>query len=202
MRSAQGRQEWIESGLLELMAQNRYEDLTVTDLCRYLSMPRRSFYRYFRDLEDVLDSALDHLFQSMAMPGHLPEYEELLRNYIFWKEHCAVLDALQSSGMTQKLYDYIGRYTNPMKLEQCILPEDRELDLRREITMFTTAGSVALAIGWYQDGFRRTPEEMAKITERMLFKLEESRKNSMVAIKDLEQTKERLLSFAEYAKDA
>ena len=39
-------------------------------------------------------------------------------------------------------------------------------------------------------------------TERMLFKLEESRKNGMVAIRDLEQTKERLLSFADYAKDA
>ena len=44
--------------------------------------------------------------------------------------------------------------------------------------------------------------KIEEVTERMLFKLEESRKNSMVAIKDLEQTKERLLSFAEYAKDA
>lgn len=39
-------------------------------------------------------------------------------------------------------------------------------------------------------------------TERLLFRLDENRKNSMVAIRDLEQTKERLLSFAEYAKDA
>ena len=33
-------------------------------------------------------------------------------------------------------------------------------------------------------------------------KLGESRKNNMIAIRDLEMTKERLLSFAEYAKDA
>ena len=44
--------------------------------------------------------------------------------------------------------------------------------------------------------------EELRETERMLFKLEESRKNGMVAVRDLEQTKERLLSFAEYAKDA
>ena len=39
-------------------------------------------------------------------------------------------------------------------------------------------------------------------TERQLSKLDESRKNNMIAIHDLEMTKERLLSFAEYAKDA
>ena len=44
--------------------------------------------------------------------------------------------------------------------------------------------------------------EELKETERQLSKLEESRKNNMIAIRDLEMTKERLLSFAEYAKDA
>ena len=39
-------------------------------------------------------------------------------------------------------------------------------------------------------------------TEQQLSKLDESRKNNMIAIRDLEMTKERLLSFAEYAKDA
>ena len=39
-------------------------------------------------------------------------------------------------------------------------------------------------------------------TERQISKLDEGRKNNMIAIRDLEMTKERLLSFAEYAKDA
>lgn len=54
---------------------------------------------------------------------------------------------------------------------------------------------------YLQDDIQSMSEELRE-TERMLFKLEESRKNSMIAIRDLEQTKERLLSFAEYAKDA
>lgn len=44
--------------------------------------------------------------------------------------------------------------------------------------------------------------EELRETERQLFKLDEGRKNNMIAIRDLEMTKERLLSFAEYAKDA
>ena len=43
--------------------------------------------------------------------------------------------------------------------------------------------------------------EFNSLTEQ-LSKLDEGRKNNMIAIRDLEMTKERLLSFAEYAKDA
>ena len=44
--------------------------------------------------------------------------------------------------------------------------------------------------------------EELRETERQISKLDEGRKINMIAIRDLEMTKERLLSFAEYAKDA
>ena len=44
--------------------------------------------------------------------------------------------------------------------------------------------------------------EELREAERQLSKLDEGRKNNMIAIRDLEMTKESLLSFAEYAKDA
>lgn len=52
-----------------------------------------------------------------------------------------------------------------------------------------------------QEDLQNLAEELRE-TERQLSKLDESRKNNMIAIRDLEMTKERLLSFAEYAKDA
>lgn len=54
---------------------------------------------------------------------------------------------------------------------------------------------------YLQEDIQNMSEELRE-TERLLFRLDENRKNSMIAIRDLEQTKERLLSFAEYAKDA
>ena len=66
------RQRWIENGLLELMQECRFENITVTDLCRHLQLPRRSFYRYFDDMEDLLDGLMNHTFQDMAIAnGHL-----------------------------------------------------------------------------------------------------------------------------------
>ena len=52
-----------------------------------------------------------------------------------------------------------------------------------------------------QEDLKNLAEELRE-TERQLSKLDEGRKNNMIAIRDLEMTKERLLSFAEYAKDA
>ena len=54
---------------------------------------------------------------------------------------------------------------------------------------------------YLQEDIQSMSEELRE-TERLLFKLDENRKNNMVAVHDLEQTKERLLSFAEYTKDA
>lgn len=52
-----------------------------------------------------------------------------------------------------------------------------------------------------QEDLQNLAEELRE-TERQLSKLDEGRKNNMIAIRDLEMTKEKLLSFAEYAKDA
>ena len=52
-----------------------------------------------------------------------------------------------------------------------------------------------------QEDLQNLAEELRE-TEQQLSKLDEGRKNNMIAIRDLEMTKERLLSFAEYAKDA
>ena len=162
------RQEWIENGLLELMLTDRFERITVTDLCRHLGLSRRSFYRYFRDLEDVLDSALVHAFQSMAIPRGSPEPEDIRRNFEFWLSRRGLLDALQHSGMLDKLYEYTARFTVTEDIRTFLPPEDQSL--WQEASRFAISGSMGLIIGWYQDGFRKTPEEMARIAYRMLYR--------------------------------
>ena len=52
-----------------------------------------------------------------------------------------------------------------------------------------------------QKDLQNLAEELRE-TEQQISKLDEGRKNNLIAIRDLEMTKERLLSFAEYAKDA
>lgn len=164
------RQEWIENGLLELMLVKKFEEITVSELCRSLGLSRRSFYRYFLDLEDVLDSLLKHTFQNMVIPAALPEIGDIQENYEFWLTHRSLLDALHNSGMIDKLFVYMLQNADPLAIDDYLAPDDLNMDLRREASLFAVSGSVALVIAWYVDGFRKTPEQMAQIAHRMLFR--------------------------------
>ena len=48
------RQRELEQGLLQLMLRKNYEDISVSDLCEHMALPRKSFYRYFSSKDGAL----------------------------------------------------------------------------------------------------------------------------------------------------
>ncbi len=69
------RQKELEQGLMELMTVTRYEDISVSDLCLELNIPRKAFYRYFSSKDGALHGLIDHTllgfegFESKQKPG-------------------------------------------------------------------------------------------------------------------------------------
>lgn len=167
-KSAQ-RQRWIENGLLEMMLIQKLDEISVSDLCRHLKLSRRSFYRYFEDLEDVLDSLMNHTFQDLALTSKILDFTEMLQSYEFWIHHRELLDALNKSGLINKLYEYTFRYTDSKTINRHLAPDDIHTDIHQEVCVFVISGFVSLIIAWFMDGFRKTPEQMAQIAQRMLF---------------------------------
>lgn len=158
------RQRWIENGLMELMQKCRFEDITATDLCRYLELPRRSFYRYFGDMEDVLDSLMNHTFQDMAIAkGHLT-IDMLEKYYDFWLRQKDLLSALAYSGMHSKVSQYTLKYTDEKWMTEYLAAEDFGMDLSREMNLFVISGLSSLLISWHAEGFQKTPRQMANVT--------------------------------------
>ena len=54
------RQRQLEQGLLSMMAETQYDQISVSDLCTYLQVPRKSFYRYFTSKDGALHALVDH----------------------------------------------------------------------------------------------------------------------------------------------
>lgn len=163
------RQRWIENGLLELMLAKPIDQISVAELCRSLELSRRSFYRYFRDLADVLDSLMDHTFQDMAVSDRPLTLEQFEKNYEFWFSHQKLLDALSRSGLIEKLYEYTLRYTDTLSIGKYMVPEESGADLSREASVFVVSGFISLVIAWHADGFQKSAAEMARIAWRLLF---------------------------------
>lgn len=164
------RQRWIENGLLELMMEKRFEDISVTELCDHLVLSRRSFYRYFSDLGDVLDSLMNHTMQDMAIVHAAPTIPDLEAYCDFWLHRKELLSALSRSDMHSALVRYTLQYAGADTILQNLSDEDLERELGPEINLFVISGMSSLLISWHQEGFRKTPGEMARIAMRLLFK--------------------------------
>lgn len=159
----------VENGLLNLMMQNSYQDITVTDICREADIPRRTFYHYFGNKEDVLESIIEAMIQPCFLEGLLDvrlgiEHIEqsLLRMFLYWnEENRKKLDALIKNGLESRMITWAARW---IQTEQSGSFQKNNMDPKMvEIgLMVGTTDFFSLLFYWSRGGYRETPEQMAK----------------------------------------
>lgn len=169
------RQRALEAGLLKAMETMRYEDISVSDLCDQLEIPRKSFYRYFTSKDGALQALLDHTlmeFEDFTMSfqqGHSRTVQlDLESFFVFWKERRNLLDALSRSGITGMLIERAVSFalTDDI-LPKRFLPGDSK-EMQEHITMFGVCGLMSMVLTWHHNGFRTPTADMARIAARML----------------------------------
>lgn len=167
------RQRSIENGLLELMLKHRYEDISISDLCAYLQIPRKTFYRYFSSKDGALYALLDHAMMDFQMTEGAPVQSvanapsELNRFFAFWYEHDMLLTALQRSGLSGMLVER----TTAFALNEKMMPRymlSWEAHYQTIAMSFAICGLMSMVIQWHHQRFQHTPQEMTKIATTML----------------------------------
>ena len=170
-QSAQ-RQRELEAGLLALMQTRQYEDITVSDLCDHLEIPRKSFYRYFSGKDGALHALLDHTlmeYPQVAMPDTQYGIQQSMEMYFqFWKTQKPLLDALQRSDLTSLL---IQRSILLTVVDGSITvhraPGDDRLT-HEHMIVFALSGLLSLVIQWHHSNFRESVPRMAASASRLL----------------------------------
>ena len=169
------RQRAIEKELEHLMLARRIDEITVSELCDRLEIPRKAFYRYFDSIDGALHAMIDHTmaeFHSFGSRYTEHERRTLQRDieqfFIFWKEREGFLDALDGSSLIgfliQKSINYsISDMVNAVKF----LPYDGDWD-RSQVFKFAICGLMTLMIEWYKNGFKTSTREMARLSCRVL----------------------------------
>lgn len=160
------RQRKLERGLLEAMKYRRYEDISVSDLCQQLQIPRKSFYRYFDSKDGALHALIDHTLMeyvewwSSLDPGNTAVKLESF--FQFWKENRGLLDALEDSGLTRVLAE---RATSFSCSDSMLLARINPCaqDAQVYSASFWVSGLTALALSWFRRGFAESPAQMAQI---------------------------------------
>ena len=167
------RQRELELGLLEVMMQQRYEDITISELCEKLQIPRKAFYRYFSGKDGALFALLDHTMLDFSLTdslhGSISTLLDLERFFTFWYSQKSLLDALAKSNLSGIL---VERAT-ALALRERMMPRSF-LPLRSETQTialsFAVCGIMSMVIQWHHTGFLQTPQEMTQLSKLLLTK--------------------------------
>lgn len=168
------RQIEIEEGLLSMMLQRRYEEITVSELCEKMNLPRKSFYRYFGSKEDALYGLMDHRlmgyetqytgdssFHRKGITLHLSWFFE------FWLTQKDLLDALERSGISGILVQRAIHNSRRAEIFD-IAPETYSKAEVEMSTGFVVCGLMSIVLQWHHDGYQQSPREMAEAAYKML----------------------------------
>ena len=168
------RQRNITNALFELMRQKIYEDITVTEICERMNMPRKAFYRYFDSKEDALTALIDHsMLDYTGFSGIIVEERhrslsrELEEFFRFWYGKRELILTLDRSSLLGTFMDRIINYPIEDRIALVRFLPNEDAEMRKSIFKFALCGLVYMTIDWYKSGFRASTKEMARTARRM-----------------------------------
>ena len=169
-QAAMKKKTQMENGLLNLMMQQPYQNITVMDICREINIPRRTFYHYFGSKEDILESLIETSMQQCFLEGmvdirlgreHLEKH--FAKIFRFWDgENRKILDALIKNGLESRLLIWSSQWVQKERIGAIqninLDPKLVEIGLMVGVTDF-----FSLLFYWSRGGYQESAEQMAKI---------------------------------------
>ena len=167
------RQRELEQGLLDMMAHRTFDEISVSDLCDRMQIPRKSFYRYFSSKDGALLALLDHTLLEFYDAGSIEGLRggtpagDLERFFRFWKNKKNLLDAISRSNLSGML---VERAVSLAKQEDLMPGYVREWeDTLKDVALsFVVCGLMSMVLQWHKEGYRVPTEKMAQAAITML----------------------------------
>lgn len=157
------RQKIFQTTLLAMMNKQKYQDITVTSLCKEMEIPRKAFYRYYDALEDVLYAIVDEVLTEAFL--YLEIKTDMVGFFSYWKRKKSLLDVLEKSGLSSLLVNRIYERLNEKVAKKSLSDEDLRYS-------GYVAAIMTMLLTWHHSGMKQTPEEMSAQVKHM-FKLED-----------------------------
>ena len=169
------RQRQLEQGLLEVMKQKRYDEISISDLCDRMEIPRKSFYRYFTGKDGALQALIDHTLMEFAdyteayRQGKVRTIQLDLESFFqFWIQRKDLLDVLARSGRSGILVNRAVAFALTDEVLPIRFLPGEERTMQQHITMFGVCGLMAMVLNWHDTGDAIPAQEMARVAVRMI----------------------------------
>ncbi len=172
------RQKAIETTFLRLLKKRHYDDISVSEICGEMNIPRKAFYRYFNGKEGLLLALITHTLEGYQDYYKSFNFErrtvksELECYFSFWitEPRNTLLFALLNSGLVEQLFVNSRQLPSNNFIDTSKFLPDETPYMRKQIFNFAISGLLSIMLDWFNGGCKETPREMAEVSCRLLEK--------------------------------
>jgi len=169
--------EIIKASFIKLIEATDYEKVTISSICRAAGISRRTFYRYFGGIEQIVTMLVrDDFIEPVIQIRSILPIDEIKSAQILMLERIYAV-IYEKRVLYEKLLDYRGKrslaeviteesYTLHLKIYSSFIPDKSEL----EYASFFTAVSQAMIIDrWIRNEMVIPPKQIAKYASMWVF---------------------------------
>ena len=106
---AEQSKKTIAEAMLKVMKIYDYKEITVTQITQEAQVSRKTFYRHFRDKDEVLKHLFDSLYQeciSSITNRGIHHYWDVVQCFFdFWEKHAGTLKLMKRSNLLLQLFE-------------------------------------------------------------------------------------------------
>lgn len=162
----------IAETLLQLMEENHFQDITVSEICAWARVARRTFYNNFASKDAVLKECCNTVFQESIMET---EIGNRVNDVAFWKNFMVHYFSTnqKNSAFFSKLYEqdmfhmYVKLVHEQVYLLDCMNLFFHGVVIQNVSTKYALPSYITVSLNMYQiwssTGYEETAEEMADI---------------------------------------
>lgn len=165
------KEKVIIRSLFSIMKVDDFSLITVTQISQEANIGRKTFYRYFKNKDAVLERAIELLFLeyfSSKDNYYSTNYEELIyRHFDFWSHHIEDLKLLYHHDLMFYIFKQYQQSIAKINSEY-ISSKALNKQEAKYANAFTTGIFWSLLYTWVANGTKESPTELAKICSAFL----------------------------------
>lgn len=157
--------ECLQTALIYLMNEKPFEKITITELVKRSGVSRTAFYRNYTSKEDILSEFCEWFFKELADSSADEQYKRqprlwYLRFFSSIKEHADIFKLLIQANMPASMSNTASSFIEKIKPAHTVKEYYKNLAFEGAFTK--------ILLGWFQNGMKESPEEMAKLCEEII----------------------------------
>ncbi len=168
-------QKWITDALLEIMKNKNYQLITIREIVEEAHIGRRTFYRYYKTKDDILQLYCDYIMQDFAnrinSKKEMTLYSVALSYFEFWEDNINFLHLLQQNNMLHIIGNQLPHHLKNIAL---LTGHVEESEIEKTymsylyIHHFNLGGFWSVTTCWASQEQRESPENMAEMLSQIL----------------------------------